>query len=508
MDLYLISSVFLCFLIHLLIRRRLLPRRFLPLPPGPFNFPILGALPFIGPMPYSGLARLAHRYGPIMFLKMGTRRVVVASSPAAARTFLKTLDAAFSDRPSGVLSKEVAYNGRDMVFSDYNPNWKLLRKVTSLHLLGPKAMARWAAVRQDEAGRMLDSMLKLSVAGKPVTMPDLLVCTLANVIGRITVSQRVFDEEGKESKAFKEMIMELLVGEGASNIGDLVPAIRWLDPMTKKMWRIHHKLDRMLTELLTEHATTSLERRQSPDFIDLILADQPEGEDGEKLSLDSIKGLIADLFVAGTDTSSIVIEWAMAEMLRNPAILRRAQEEADSVIGRNRLLEESDIPNLPYLQAICKEALRKHPSTPLSIPHFSKEPCEIEGYRIPGETWLLVNIWAIGRHPDAWENPLEFSPERFVDGKMAKIEPLGNDFELIPFGAGRRICAGKHAGLLMVQYFLGTMVHSFEWSLPEGVTEIDMEEGPGLALPKAVPLAAMVRPRLAPAAYAGASEDK
>uniref|UniRef100_R7W9R2 Flavonoid 3',5'-hydroxylase 1 n=1 Tax=Aegilops tauschii TaxID=37682 RepID=R7W9R2_AEGTA len=147
----------------------------------------------------------------------------------------------------------------------------------------------------------------------------------------------------------------------------------------------------------------------------------------------------------------------MAEMINNPSIMGRAQEEMDRVIGLHRRLEESEIANLPYLQAICKEAMRLHPSTPLSLPHFSFKECEVDGHHVPANTRLLINIWAIGRDPAAWEDPLEFRPERSLSGPAAKIDPMGNNFELIPFGAGRRICAGKLAGMVFVQYFLGTL---------------------------------------------------
>lgn len=206
--------------------------------------------------------------------------------------------------------------------------------------------------------------------------------------------------------------------------------------------------------------------------------------------------MVQNLFTAGTDTSSSVIEWALAEMMKNPKIFKKAQQEMDQAIGKNRRLIESDIPNLPYLRAICKETFRKHPSTPLNLPRVSSEPCTVDGYYIPKNTRLSVNIWAIGRDPDVWENPLEFTPERFLSGKNAKIEPRGNDFELIPFGAGRRICAGTRMGIVMVEYILGTLVHSFDWKLPNNVIDINMEESFGLALQKAVPLEAMVTPRL------------
>ncbi|XP_072976430.1 flavonoid 3',5'-hydroxylase-like [Typha angustifolia] len=499
MDPFLVACTILCLLLHFLLRRLL--RRRLPLPPGPYNFPILGALPLIGPAPHSGLASLAARYGPIMYLKMGTSRVVVASTPSAARAFLKTLDAQFANRPAVASARDITYEAQNMVFANYGPKWKLMRKLSSLHFLGAKAIADWAPVRRAEVGRMARAMHEASLRGDPVVVPEMLVCALANMVGMITVSKRVFDEQGEDSNKYKDMIVELLTGVGLFDIGDFVPAVAWMDlqGVQKKLRGIHERFDGMITKLLEKHAATAEERKGNPDFVDIIMANR-EGEDGETISDVNLKALIFDLFTAGTDTSSIIVEWAMAEMLKNPAILDQAQSEMDRVIGRDRRFEESDIPNLPYLQAICKEALRLHPSTPLSLPHFSFVECEVEGYRIPKNTRLLVNIWAIGRDPNAWEDPLEFQPERFLSGKGAKIDPLGNHFELIPFGAGRRICAGKLVGMVFVQYMLGTLVHSFNWRLADGEKH-SMDETFGLALPKAVPLRAMLTPRLAPSAY-------
>lgn len=348
------------------------------------------------------------------------------------------------------------------------------------------------------------------VTGRAVVVPEVLVCALANIVGQITVSRRVFDAQGDESSSYKEMIVSLLTGTGLFNISDFVPALSWMDlqGVQARLRRVHRQFDGLITKLLAEHAATAEERARDGrlDFVDRLRASSNDGgdgnDDGETITEVNIKGLIFDMFTAGTDTSSIIVEWAMAEMINNPSIMARAQEEMDRVVGRGRRLEESDIANLPYLQAICKEAMRLHPSTPLSLPHFSFEECEVDGHHVPANTRLLINIWAIGRDPAAWEDPLEFRPERFMSGPAAKIDPMGNNFELIPFGAGRRICAGKLAGMVFVQYFLGTLVHAFEWRLPDGEEKVDMAETFGLALPKAVPLKALVTPRLVPAAYA------
>ncbi|CAL4931183.1 unnamed protein product [Urochloa decumbens] len=511
-----LSCAFLCLLLHLFLRSLSSSSSRSRLPPGPPGLPILGALPLVGPAPHAGLAALARKYGPIMYLKMGTAGVVVASSPSAARTFLKALDAQYANRPDVASAAEITYARQNMVFADYGPRWKLMRKLSSVHLLGARALADWACVRREEAALMVRGVAEAAAEGRPVVVPEVLVCALANIVGRITVSRRVFDAQGDESNSYKDMIVSLLTGAGLFNISDFVPALARLDlqGVQVKLRRIHHQFDGLITKLLAEHAATAAERARQgrQDFVDRLRASMEAGADddsGETITEVNIKGLIFDMFTAGTDTSSIIVEWALAELLQNPSVMARAQEELDAVVGRGRLLEESDLPNLPYLQALCKEAMRLHPSTPLSLPHFSFDACdnvgegEGGGYRVPANTRLLINIWAIGRDPSAWEAPLEFRPERFLPGGAAeKVDPLGNFFELIPFGAGRRICAGKLAGMVFVQYFLGTMLHAFDWRLPDGEEKLDMSETFGLALPKAVPLRAVVTPRLVPEAYA------
>lgn len=211
-----------------------------------------------------------------------------------------------------------------------------------------------------------------------------------------------------------------------------------------------------------------------------------------------------DLFTAGTDTSSSTVEWAIAELLRHPKVLSKIQQELDSVVGPSRLVAESDLPQLTYLQAVIKETFRLHPSTPLSLPRMAAESCEINGYFIPKGSTLLVNVWAIARDPEAWANPLEFKPERFLPGgERPNADIRGNDFEVIPFGAGRRICAGMSLGLRMVQLLTATLVQAFDWELPEGKSaeKLNMDEAYGLTLQRAEPLMVHPRPRLAAHLY-------
>jgi flavonoid 3',5'-hydroxylase len=193
-----LSCAFLiCLLLHIALRSS--SRGGGKLPPGPPGVPVLGALPFIGPAPHSGLATLARKYGPIMYLKMGTTGVVVASSAGAARTFLKALDAKYANRLAVASAEVITYGRQDIVFANYGPKWKLMRKLASVHLLGARALADWAYVRRDEAGHLLRGMAEAAKAGVPVVVSEVLVCALANIVGQVTMSKRVFDAQGDDS---------------------------------------------------------------------------------------------------------------------------------------------------------------------------------------------------------------------------------------------------------------------------------------------------------------------
>eukprot|EP00250_Pteridium_aquilinum_P022022 c25281_g1_i2 orf=143-769(+) len=196
------------------------------------------------------------------------------------------------------------------------------------------------------------------------------------------------------------------------------------------------------------------------------------------------------MMAAGTDTSAVTTEWALAELLASPDTLKKVQEELDEVVGRSRILQESDLPNLPYLRAVIFETMRLHPAAPLLAPHYSLEACELGGYHIPANTMIYVNAWAIGRDPDAWQNPLQFWPERFLG---SSIDVLGQHFELIPFGSGRRICPGWRLGLLNVEVILANLLHAFDWSTS---SKPDMDEKFGIIMSRKKPLIATPTPRL------------
>lgn len=264
-----------------------------PLPPGPRGFPVVGALPLLGNMPHVALAKMAKTYGPIIYLKMGTWGMVVASTPDSARAFLKTLDTNFSNRPPNAGATILAYDAQDLVFAHYGPKWRLLRKLSNLHMLGTKALEDWADVRSSELGFMLQAMHDASHRGEAVVLSEMLMFAMANMIGQVILSRRVFVTKGEEVNEFKDMVVELMTSAGLFNIGDFVPWLGWLDlqRIERGMKKLHTKFDILISKMLDDHLKSAHKRKAKPDLLDSLLANRDSIE-GERLTTTNIKALL------------------------------------------------------------------------------------------------------------------------------------------------------------------------------------------------------------------------
>jgi cytochrome P450 len=209
-----------------------------------------------------------------------------------------------------------------------------------------------------------------------------------------------------------------------------------------------------------------------------------------------------DLIAGGTNTNGVTLEWAISELVRNPKMLAIATEELDRVVGPNRLVTERDILDLPYMKAIVKETLRMHPVGTLLAPHEAIEDVSIKGYDIPAGTRVLVNVWAIARDDALWDAPDVFQPERFLG--ESKVDVLGQDFELLPFGSGRRMCPGYNLGLKVVHMCLANLLHCFSWKLSSvlATQNLSMDEIFGLTTSRKIPLEVFIEPRLSAHLYA------
>jgi cytochrome P450 family 93 subfamily A len=203
---------------------------------------------------------------------------------------------------------------------------------------------------------------------------------------------------------------------------------------------------------------------------------------------------LKNILAAGTSTTALTLEWALAEMMNHPTILKKLLTELDTVVGQDRLVDESDLPRLPYLQAFIKETLRLHSPIPM-VRRMGSEDCVIDGHFVPAGTPVFVNFWAVMRDPTFWDNPLEFNPERFIgNNKVNDVDVRGQHFHLLPFGTGKRLCPGISLGQLVVTNAFAALVQCFEWPSAEG--SVDMTEAPGITLTRAEPLFMSPNPRL------------
>ncbi|KAK1386749.1 Flavonoid 3'-hydroxylase [Heracleum sosnowskyi] len=316
-----------------------------PLPPGPKPWPIIGNLPHLGTIPHHSLAAMAQTYGPLMHLRLGFVHVVVACSADVAAQFLKTHDSKFSNRPPNSGAKHVAYNYQDLVFAPYGPRWRMLRKICAVHLFSAKALDDFRHVRQEEVGVLVRGLAGAGEKAAPLGQ-FLNVCA-TNALGRVMLGKRVFSygtsagAGDPKADEFKDMVVELMTLAGVFNFGDFIPALEPLDlqGVAKKMKKLHARFDSFLNQILEEHQISGSHggdagNSNNVDLLSTLLSlkDVVDSEGG-KLNDTEIKALLLNLFTAGTDTTSSTVEWAIAEVLRNPKVLAQARKELDSVIG-------------------------------------------------------------------------------------------------------------------------------------------------------------------------------
>ncbi|PON58138.1 Cytochrome P450, E-class, group I [Parasponia andersonii] len=476
------------------------------LPPSPLALPIIGHLHLLGPLPHQAFHKLAKRYGPLIHLYLGSVPCVVASTPEMAKEFLKTHESSFANRPQMTAVDYLTYGSADFSFAPYGPYWKFMKKVCMTQLLGGRTLDQFLPVRHEEIKRFLNFMLKKADKSEAVEVAGELMRITNNVISRMTMGQRCSESEN-EADEIRKLVTETAELTGKFNLSDYIWFCKNLDlqGFGKRLKKVRDKFDNMMDRIIREHEEARKEGKREGDVVkDLLdmLLDISEDKSSEfRLTRENIKAFILDIFAAGTDASALTIEWALSELINNPNIMNKAREEIDTVVGKTRLVEESDINNLPYLQAIVKETLRLH-SSPLAV-RESTQRCTINGYDIPEKTQLFINIWAIGRDPKYWENPLEFKPERFLseDGSGSiniQLDVRGQNFHFMPFGSGRRGCPGTSLAMQIIQATLAAMIQCFEWKVDGKDGTVDMEEGPGLTLPRAQHLICVPVARFSP----------
>uniref|UniRef100_A0A0E0LTV4 Cytochrome P450 n=1 Tax=Oryza punctata TaxID=4537 RepID=A0A0E0LTV4_ORYPU len=482
---WLVLSLLSVYLLDLLAHSR---RR---LPPGPCPLPLIGSLHLLGDQPHRSLAGLAKTYGPLMSLRLGAVTTVVVSSPEVAREFLQKHDAVFATRSIPDATGDHARNS--VPWLPPGKRWRELRKIMATELFAAHRLDALHELRQEKVAELVDHVARLARDGAVVDVGRVAFTTSLNLLSRTIFSSDLtsLDDHGA-SKEFQNVITDIMGAVGSPNLSDFFPALAaadlqgWRRRLAGLFERLHRVFD----------AEIDRRRRgagEHDDLLGVLLRLAARDDDTAALDDAALRSVFTDLFAAGSDTSSSTVEWAMAELLRNPLSMAKACDELQRLIGSRRRIEESDIGRLPYLQAIIKETFRLHPAVPFLLPRQATTTIQILGYTIPKGAKVFINVWAMGRDKDIWLEPEKFMPERYLE---RTVDFKGADFELIPFGAGRRICPGLPLAIRMVHVIIASLLINFKWRLPVEVETygVNMTEKFGVTLAKAIPLCALATP--------------
>ncbi|GLT89902.1 hypothetical protein SLE2022_078630 [Rubroshorea leprosula] len=470
-------------------------------PPGPPGWPLFGNIFDLGTIPHQTLYLLRPKYGPVLWLKLGSVNTLVIQSAKAAAELFKNNDQVFCDRKCPVSFTVHDYNQGSLALGRYGSYWRMICRLCTIDIMVNKRLNEMAYLRQKCVENMIQNMEEDAAAARAqgeageLDLSHFLFLMSFNIMGNLVLSRSLVNSRSNEGREFFNAMGKVMEWGGMPNISDFFPVLKWLDPQGFKR---NMERDMSITmKIISEFVKERMEEKKlgkettTKDFLDVLSDYQRESKEGaDMLTEKNIIIFVLEMFFAGSETSSSTVEWAMAELLCHPELMSKVKEELDQVVGPNKKVEESDAENLPYLQAVIKETLRLHPAVPLMLPRNAMEESNFMGYVIPKDTQIWVNAWAIGRDSDAWEDPLSFKPERFLS---SKIDYKGQNFELLPFGSGRRICVGMPLAHRVIHLALATLLHHFDWELPINTTpkDLDMNERMGIAVRKLVPLRAI-----------------
>nr|CAB3449117.1 unnamed protein product [Digitaria exilis] len=443
-------------------------------PPSPWALPVIGHLHHLagGALPHRALRDLARRHGPLMALRLGELRAVVATSPAAAREIMKAHDAAFASRPLSPMM-ELGYHGADgIIFAPYGEGWRQLRKICALELLSARRVHSFRHVRADELRRLLLSVdAAAAVASPAVNLGELVAAYVADATVRAIIGSRF-----RERDEYLRLLQEGLKIMPGMTLPDLFPSSRLARIVSSVPGRLKNHGRRMrefIDTIIEEHQESKISREdgdQEEDLLDVLLRLQKEVDFQYPLTNDNIKNIL------------------LSEA--------QGQDEVRRVLAGHNKVTDDMLANLHYLSLVVKETLRLHPPAPLLLPRKCGSPsCQVLGFDVQEETMVIVNAWAIARDPEHWERPDEFWPERFEQGGR---DFKGSDFEFIPFGAGRRMCPGMAFGLAHIELALAALLFHFDWELPGGMEEeeLDMTEAFGVTTQRQADLVLVPIPRI------------
>ncbi|GAV68835.1 p450 domain-containing protein [Cephalotus follicularis] len=471
-------------------------------------WPVIGHLHLLGPktLLHRTLGAMADKYGQAFTIRLGSHPALVVSSKEVVKECFTTNDKVLSTRPKYLALKITGYDNSMLGFAPYGPYWRNMRKLVMAELLSCSQLELLKHVRDSEIKLFMMGLYELCVKNGGHVMVDMkekFGDLAMDIIVRLIAGKQYLGTDrahNDESRRCQKALANFFHLMGLNFFSDAVPLLGWIDIVkgyVGEMKRTARNVDCVFGSWVDEHRRKRLTgtiQEEEQDFIHFLLSFLEDGRISTQEVDTTIKGNCLSLILGGNDTTVITLVWALSLLLNNRHALEKAQEELEIHVGKQRQVEESDIENLVYLQAIVKETMRLYPALPLSGPREAMEDCTIAGFHVRSGTRLIVNLWKLHRDPSIWTNPLEFLPGRFLSDKP-NLDFRGQDFEYVPFGSGRRMCPGISLAHKVLNLTLARLIHGFELgTIADSL--VDMSESPEMGAPKATPLEVILTPRL------------
>ncbi|KAF7811078.1 cytochrome P450 89A2-like [Senna tora] len=474
----------------------------LPLPPGPPRLSIIGSLPFLLKSFFQNqslLRNLHSNYGPILTLTIGPRLFIFISDSSLAHSALIQNAAVFSDRPTSTTTAN-AFNSNqhDISSAFYGPNWRLLRRNLTSHVLHPTRIRSFSGTREWVLHVLMDRLKEDSESRNSVKVIDHFQYAMFCLLVFMCFGDRLDEKEIREIEC---VVRKVLLSFNRFRVLNFWPRItrvlfhkRW-----KELLEIKKERDNVLIPLI--RARESLKKAQNDNefivsYVDTLL-ELEWPQEKRKLDESEIVSLCYEFLVAGAHTTATALHWIMANLVKYPHIQEKVVEEIREVMGERddkEVVKEEDLNKIPYLKAVILEGLRRHPPAHFVVPHAVSEDVVLNGYLVPKKGRINFMVAEMGWDPKVWENPMEFKPERFLKDEEEFDITGSKEIKMMPFGAGRRMCPGHNLAMLHLEYFVANLVWNFEWKAANG--DVDLSEKQALTVVMKNPLNVCLSPRV------------
>ncbi|TYJ27850.1 hypothetical protein E1A91_A07G217500v1 [Gossypium mustelinum] len=517
----------LCYLVKLQRQRNAQKPKQPSLPPGPKPWPIVGSLPeLIINKKKTSVSHWIHGFmkemnTEIACIRLGNVHVIPITCPEISLQFLRKQDAIFASRPLTMATDVLSKGYLSAALSPLGDQWRKMKRVMVSEMLSQKRHRWLHEKRVEEADNLVRYVFNQCKNGDEGGLVDLRLVAqhyCCNVTRKLIFNRRYLGEgkadggPGFEEEEYVDAIFALVIHIYSFCISDYLPFLRGLD------LEGHEKIVEDATRILEKYNNPIVEDRiqqwrdgkkhEPQDLLD-VLVSLTDDNGTPLLSADEIKAQVNEIMIASVDNPSNALEWAFAEMLNNPKMLKKDKEELDNVVGKDRLVQESDFPQLNYVKACAREAFRLHPVAPFNAPHVSVTDTTVGDYFIPKGSHVILSQVGLGRNPKVWDEPCEFKPERHLQdcNKGEEVVLAELDLRLFTFGRGRRGCPGMVLGSSMTTMMFARLLQGFVWSIPTNQGTIDLCPGRGVPF-LAKPLLAVAKPRLPPHVYSFSIESE